>query len=454
MGTHARLSPSNARWPNCPGSVREEASYIDVAGAAAIDGTGSHLLLEMCLDNAVPAIVYDGQVIGANDEENPSGWLVSPDRIDRVQMCLDYVSRRVKELEHSYPGATITVEAESKSDVGGMFGRDDWSGTCDVTITARHMHTGQVYFIEVIDYKDGRGWVHVPNNTQLLSYLVGKMRTYIGSGPQLVAPYQHWKVGGVRMTIVQPKVTKPIRYQCSVETGDITPGGVVDAANELSKAAYATDDPNAHVVSGKHCQWCKANPKRGGHCVAATEQSIKSVIKMDDKQIALIPLHEKQGDFFAEIKRVVADPRALTSAELSDLLDAKDAFMVAFDLAHKELKGRVEGGESVSGWAMRSGKGANVWALAEEEIEKKLKAKRLKLIDIYPKKLISPAQVLKLENLTKAQKAAIKKDLISFKAGKLALTKVAHSDTKVVQSATDMFMGVEAPAIMDKMDFF
>ena len=71
MGTHARLSPSNARWPNCPGSVREEASYIDVAGAAAIDGTGSHLLLEMCLDNAVPAIVYDGQVIGANDEARP-----------------------------------------------------------------------------------------------------------------------------------------------------------------------------------------------------------------------------------------------------------------------------------------------------------------------------------------------------------------------------------------------
>jgi hypothetical protein len=437
MGTHARLSPSNARWPICAGSVREEAGYEDVAGEAAIDGTGSHMLLEMCLDNSVPAVVYDGQIIGANHEDNSNGWLVLPERIDRVQICLDYIERRHRELKAMYPKSTITVEAESKSDVGFHFDRDDWYGTCDVTVTARDSHTGEVYFLEVIDYKDGRGWVSERDNSQLLAYLGGKIGSYGGV------------VKDIRMTIVQPKTSKPIRYQCSDESTDISVKKVKQMIDGLAQAAALTDDPDAPLVSGKHCQWCKANPKRGGHCITATEQSIKTVTKMDDKQIALIPLVEEQGDFFAEIKRVVADPKKLTSTELSNLLDAKDAFMVAFDLAHKELKGRVEGGESVSGWAMRSGKGSNVWALPADEIEKKLKAKRLKLIDIYPKTLISPAQVMKLVSLTKAQKDKIKEDLISFKAGKLTLTKVAHTDTKVLQSATDMFASVDTPAILD-----
>ena len=48
MSAHARLGPSNPRWTKCPGSVREEMFYIDIPGEAAIDGTGSHLLLEMC----------------------------------------------------------------------------------------------------------------------------------------------------------------------------------------------------------------------------------------------------------------------------------------------------------------------------------------------------------------------------------------------------------------------
>ena len=49
MSGHARLSPSSSRWVHCPGSIREEAGYEDVSGEAAIDGTGSHLLLEECL---------------------------------------------------------------------------------------------------------------------------------------------------------------------------------------------------------------------------------------------------------------------------------------------------------------------------------------------------------------------------------------------------------------------
>ena len=146
--------------------------------------------------------------------------------------------RSVNELKDEHQGCTVTVEAESKADPGGMFGRDDWYGTCDITITCRHKHTGEVLFIEVVDYKDGRGWVHVKDNSQLLSYLAGKMRPFVASGPDLVRPFRPEKVRGCRMTIVQPKTNPVIRYQCSTKPEDnFSPVTVMDKAIELSQAA-------------------------------------------------------------------------------------------------------------------------------------------------------------------------------------------------------------------------
>lgn len=425
---HARLGPSNARWPHCPGSVREEAKYPDIAGAAAIDGTGSHLLLEMCLENNVAAIQYDQQIIGANHPENSAGWLVDPERAKRVQMCLNYVQRRVNELKAEHPQASITVEAESKSDPGIYFGRDDWWGTCDITIVCRHKHTGEVLFLEVVDYKDGRGFVKVDGNTQLLSYLYGK-----------IAAFGIDRVMGCRMTIVQPKTNPVIRYQCSTNDENFSINSVAEEANRLAAAAAATDDPDAPFIAGKHCQWCKANPKRGGHCMVATNESLKVVEKMSTADISAGNLPA-----FNYIGQVIADPKSLTPEQLSELISAKEALMTVFDKAEAEAQERLESGQAIPGYEMRPGRGTREWADDDEVIAKKLKAKRLKLDEIYPKKLASPAQILKNENLTDIQKRKIESELVQMKAGKPKLTKVAHqsvaqSSTTDVQSAEMMF---------------
>lgn len=433
MTGHARLGPSNHRWPHCPGSVREEANYPDIPGEAAIDGTGSHLLLEMCMENNVSAAQYDQQIIGANHPDHSTGWLVGIERINRVQMCLDYITRRVNELKAEYPDSTVTVEAESKADPGALFQRDDWWGTCDITILCRQKHTGELYFIEVCDYKDGRGWVNAKNNTQLESYLIGKLRPYVNKPPQ-----------GCRMSIVQPKTNPVIRYQCSTRPEDnLTVKGIMSKAIDLHRAAVATDDPDAPCVSGKHCQWCKANPKRGGHCVTATEKSIQVVTDMSTNLVSpSLPM-------FEQISKVIADPKSLTSDQLSELLSAQDALMAAFDACKTEIQVRIEAGEHVSGYAMVSGNSSRKWNEPEEEIVKKLKSRKLKLDDIYPKKLISPAQAMKLSKLTDAQKKRIESELISEVAGKLTLKKVAHSvaqsSTNDVDSINQMFAGVPAP---------
>ena len=441
MGAHARLGPSNHRWPHCPGSVREEANYPDIPGEAAIDGTGSHLLLEMCLINNVAAIQYDQQIIGANHPDRSSGWLVGIDRVQRVQMCLDYVERRVSELKAEYPGCTVTVEAESISDPGGMFGRDDWNGTCDISIICRHDHTGEVFFIEAVDYKDGRGWVNVKDNTQLLAYLTGKMRPFIASGSEMIAPLDALRVKNCRMTIVQPKTNPVVRYQCSTRPDDnFSPSYVVGKAVELNSAAAATDDPNAPCFSGPHCQWCKANPKRGGHCVTATEKSIQVVTAMSTDLVnPSLPM-------FEQISKVVADPKSLTSNQLSELLSAQDALMAAFDACRTEIQERIEAGQQVNGYAMQPGNSKRAWNESEDEIVKKLKSRRLKLDDIYPKKLISVAALMKSDKLTDAQKKKIEADLVTTVAGKLTLKKVAHnvvqSPTSDVDSVQQMFADV------------
>jgi len=446
MGGHARLGPSNARWPNCPGSIREEKNYPDVPGAAAIDGTGSHLLLEMCMDNNVAAIQYDQQIIGANHPDNMGGWLVGLERTQRVQMCLNYITRRVSELKAEHQGCTVTVEAESRANPGGFYLRDDWWGTVDITIICRQDHTGDVLFIEVIDYKDGRMWVNAKDNTQLLSYLGGKMRQFIGSGPELIRPFRTERVKNCRMTIVQPKTNPVVRYQCSTRPDDnLTPLVVMNKLDELYKAALETDDPDAPTRSGKHCQWCKANPKRGGHCVTATEKSLKVVKSMSNTE--LIPTYQVgELSMFEQISQVVADPKSLTSDQLSELLSAKDALMAAFDKCETEIKERIESGQTVNGYAMAPGKSSRVWNESEEVMVKKLKARKLKLDEIYPKKLISVAALLKLGKLTDAQKKKIEADFVSTKAGKMTLKKVAHnvgqSSTDELQSAQMMFADV------------
>jgi hypothetical protein len=423
---HARLGPSNHRWPNCAGSVREEANYEDVSGAAAIDGTGSHLLLEMCLENNVRANTYDGQIIGVNHPDMLGGWLVGLERCARVQICLDYVESRVKELSKIYPN--VSVEAEKKVDVGGMFGRTDWWGTCDITIKCRNSQA-QVLFVEACDYKDGRGYVHHIDNGQLLDYCAGNLRPHIASGADLVRPFNPSRVPQVRMSIVQPKTRVPVRYQ------DATATYVMDKVIERSQAARNTDDPDAPLTPDKkggkgYCQWCKHKP----NCSAQSERSLGVFNNMENLQIGqasdLMEMAAKSGEAIA----------AMGSDELVVLADAKAGFDAMFAKVEAEIQARIDRGDVVNGFGMVNGNASKKWALSEEEMVKKLKARKLKQSDYYPQKLASPAQILALKSLTDKQKVAITKDLITEVAGKKKLSRVEYS--KAEKDVNTMFCDV------------
>ena len=393
MSKHARLSPSNHRWAKCPGSIREEAAYPDVPGEAAIDGTGSHLLLELCLLNQVPPSKYLGSLIGANHEDKPNGWVVRQDRVDRVTMATDYIERRKEELTDGFEGCTISIEAESKSDPGMFFGRDDWYGTCDVTITVTD-NEGKVHFVEVIDFKDGRTFVDVKCNSQLLSYLAGKLGNLTED-----------RLIHTRMTIVQPKSNTPVRYE------DSDKSTVYDTVLLLFQAAKRTDYPDAPLVpdtkKGKgHCSWCKHKK----NCPALRE------------------VKEKGVDMLVDIK---GDLKEKSSDELSALLDQKPILMAKFAEIEEEIKSRLGRGESVKGYSMQPGNSKQAWNLSEEEIVKKLKGVKLKKDEIYVGKLLSPAQVLKHPKLTTQQKKRFEENYIDKVPCDNKLKMVTEKETKV-----------------------
>lgn len=423
MSEHARLSCSNHRWPHCPGSIREEARYPDTSSEASIDGTGSHLLLEMALINGVRAEAYLDQVIGEGHADKPMGWLVDSARAERVQMCLDYVYRRYRELSAEYPECDVSIFAEQRVNPGRSHSdpamrRDDWWGTADVTLKVTERDALKALrFVEVVDLKDGRGWVKEKNNTQLLSYGIGA----VFGGRARKVPVK------ARVTIVQPKTNPPVRY---VDTDSLE---LERELRWLVKAAFATDDPNAPLVPGDHCQWCKANMKRGGHCDAAAQKSIEE-IQMTTGTIATDST--LSGLLSVDVSTAPAET-------LAAIMDQEAQLQAAFDRVRKEIESRVEQGLPVPGWSLEPGRASRVWADEEAAIAK-LKTCRLKIDEYSPRALISPAQAEKMVGPERFKKHLAGQ--IVEKAGPLKVKRVALGSEK---DAATMFkdVGGEAPGV-------
>lgn len=426
MSDHARLGPSNHRWPNCPGSVREEANYPDIPGEAAIDGTGSHLLLELCLNEGVTAETYIGKVIGVGHHDKPTGWTVHKDRAVRVQQCLDYVSSRVEQLKKTYPDHhSVDVYAERIVNPGQIFmsrmfvksddemPESDWWGTCDITIMVMRTET-KCDFIEVVDYKDGRNWVDARNNSQLVSYAGGAAEPYIGLMHRDCLRGEYIK-DGFRMTVVQPKTNPSVRYE------DAESRAVINRLIDLNKAAKKTREPDAPLIpddkGGKgHCRWCTHRH----NCTELLNKKTEGLNVMTTKDESL--------PVFEQISSAMMDIETLSDEHLSQLADAREAMNAVFDKFDAEIEARIDRGVDVPGYAMKPGRGSRVYVVSEDEVAKALRARKFKKDDIYPPKIITPAQVLKSDLLDDKQKERFERDYIAFKAGDLKLTKVSRDE--------------------------
>lgn len=406
---HARLGCSNVRWEHCPGSIREEAQYENVSGAAAIDGTGSHLLLELLLiqwreTNERPyAIEYEGRIIGDGDDEHPDGWDVKRDRCERVEIMLCYIERRMAELNINIQSVT----PEERTNPGRFFGRTDWWGTADVTIRGADM-------LEIADYKDGRMYVSEKENTQLSDYGFGQVMEELLENPD--------RYKTVRLTIVQPKTTPPIRYE------NISVDDLIERMIKKSERAFATDAVDAPLIPGAHCnKFCSHK----SDCMALNSVGTQGV--------ELMLQNTNGGSILESISKNKLAPSEMTAEQLAEIHNASAAISTLLKNVADEMFKRVsDSPNAISGFAIGTGRGSNVWSNDEETTARMLKSMRVKKEDMYKTSMISPAAALKLEGLSPRQVTKMTEEMITHVKGKPALVKSEQE----VKSAEEVFAKV------------
>ncbi len=406
MTNHARLAPSNHRWPNCPGSVREEANYPDNSSAAAIDGTGSHVLLETCLILERRADTFVGELIGVGHEDKMEGWLVDQSRAARVQLALDYINHRIETL-----GAAI--HTESQSNPGHWFGRDDWFGTVDVSLVS---HDSKI--LEIIDLKDGFLFVNEKDNPQLIGYGLGKLLPFVMNKQGNYV--ESTIVETIRLTIIQPKTeNNPIRFV------EYTPNQLWQEGLKLITAAKNTDQPDAPLIPGSWCRWCKHS------------ENCKAKMSEEMKGFEMVQENDSQMLMNIDINSI----STMNEADLIKILDARVPLKKIIKIVEKaeaEALSRLQTGMEVKGYTIGRGNSSKKWKESEAVTVKKLKGMRFVLKEIYPPKFISPAQALSKEGLTQRQKERLQNQLIEVVPGK---PKIVPMKVQVV-SAEEMFAEV------------
>lgn len=425
MTTHSQLSPSKAvRWMACPGSIREESKYPEEpSGPHAIDGTHSHTLLEHCLKHRPHE--YPVDLIGTELEDHEGKFVVDANRFARVKVALEYIYNRVNEFS-----GICSIKSESKVSPKYLVGRDNMEGTCDV-----QLHAPSV--LEIIDFKDGMNPVSAEGNPQLELYALGVLSSFE------LPVNGNYPFQTVRMTIVQPKLA--LRNMEPVVWCEVSVEQMMAKIGRFASAAHATDDPNAPLVPGEEqCKYCRAK----GSCSALAQQAVESVGMMFPVvQGAADPLDLAQ-------QSASQDPNEMSNERLSQIIEAAPLVRQMLDAAEAEALKRMQAGQEVPGLKLVHGRGSRSWKLTDDEMAEKLVKMGIPKSAVYVTKVVSPAQVSKLQwskrdgttkTLSERQLKTIDTEYIVTSKGKITVAPLSDPRAAITTNAAPLFSAVESP---------
>ena len=432
--THAKLSPSKrAQWSRCPGSIREQAPFPDVSGPAAIDGTHTHSLLEVCLNSGKKSEYYIGQTL----HDHEGSFTVDADRAARVQIALDYV----KQVSDSATGG-CRILSESRVEPQHLLGRDDMGGTVDI----------QLYYddvVEIIDYKDGMGVVDAKDNEQLEQYALGVL-----AGLKLpvnaVYPFK-W----IRMTIVQPKMAmkgKPMISSHTVAVADI-----LSMIGRMCVEAASTDKPDAPLVAGEvQCRYCKFKgcAERARNVMEDIGVMFQPTTQVNIEVATQSPVTPDQPILEIAHQAAGKDPAVMDGRQLRQIMEAAPLMRQLLDAVEEETLRRFKTGVSIPGLKLVNGRGSRSWNLPDDQIADKLVRMGVPKGEVYETKLVSVAKAEKLSwektkagekvrvQLTERQLKTLETEYVTKMAGKLTVVSESDSRPAVILDASPMFSAV------------
>ena len=216
----------------CPGSVALSESLPTTTKSesyAAQEGTCAHELAHVSLISQRQAASFIGQSF--------AGIEVTPEMAEHVQVYLDHVrtSQAVPGSQHWY---------EQKFSLAALNPPVPMFGTTD---HAAYIPETRTLYVD--DLKYGAGvMVEIEGNPQTKYYALGAV---------LSLDLKAHPVETVVMTIVQPRKEHEDGF---VRSDTITIDQLWAFGRELIEAAEKTLDPNAPLVPGDHCRWCRARP--------------------------------------------------------------------------------------------------------------------------------------------------------------------------------------------------
>lgn len=211
------------RWEVCPGSVRLSKDMPDITSRYAAEGTVAHDLGNEYLTLGI------APVLGQKRSAEGYDFVVDAEMIEGVQLYVDTVRSSIEPgdqmfYEHHFDLSRIHPK------LGGTADAVTWKPVSKILI--------------VDDFKYGAGVLVSPNdNHQQMYYGLGALLT-------LELPARE-----VWLRITQPRIDHP---EGRVRIWKMPAVDLLEFWAFLKERAVATEDPNAPLVAGKHCQFCKA----------------------------------------------------------------------------------------------------------------------------------------------------------------------------------------------------
>lgn len=366
---HAKLSPSSSgRWLTCPASPLMEAGKPNTTNSFAAEGTAAHYLGERCLTYDTEAAEYEGYTISVDrigecymtrgalfsDQESVEYTFVVDDNMcDHVQTYVDLVRDIVRTT-----GGELRIE--QRLSLTPLTGEEGAGGTADTVILTDDE-------IIIVDLKYGQGLkVDAENNTQLMIYGLAALEEY-----SLIGDFKQ-----VRLLISQPRLHHVSEWVADIDTLNAFAKRVTNTATLINSLDVTSDLTGLFAPSVDACRYCKANTE----CKALAEHNLKTV--SDD--------FESLDDAYT-----VSDAK-YDSDTLAKVYGQIDLLKDWIKAVEQGTYAKLINGESVGDLKLVEGRsGARKWSDANEA-ETTLKSMRLKVDEMYDKKIISPTTAEKL----------------------------------------------------------
>ena len=375
---HSELSGSTAhRWISCPGSIRLNRDVKKKSSPAAREGTTAHALGEQILRywmktkegiRGLRARFQAGFAFRFEDHGEKLEALATDDMLDAVFVDVEHTINHAK-------GNDLYLELHVSLE---RLVRDNMYGTADRVVDKKKQKT-----LVVTDYKNGFLPVHIGTesdpNAQLMYYAAGVFDKF------------DWMHRDVELNIIQPRSMEVE----PVQTLEMTAAGVREWVNDvLYPAAYATDQPDAPLVTGGWCRFCDAQ------AICPAQANLAAEIA--GKDFASLAVRPKDS-----LPAVPSDPRKL--AKILRAIPILDAYFKACEIHALEL---IESGTDVPGFKSVSKRSNRAWPTDDPAKLNVLirKAGYKHSFSLMSEKMKSPAQMEKEIGKDIVNKIAIKPD--------------------------------------------